>query len=102
MNLPTKILDRKLHERWATPYVFRPRLSVIEAIVAAGFAFTRIVLGSLLFAFCGTGMWEVWARIHNPFWRIIVEVPLFAIFVVLFALLMYSISVLNRAVTRRG
>jgi hypothetical protein len=102
VNFPQKFRDRNLHQSFATPYVFRPQLTLGEAVVAAGFAFLRIVIGSLLFAFGGTGMWEAWAAIHNPFWRVVAEVPLLVILVAVFGLLMYSISALNRSFMRRA
>jgi hypothetical protein len=101
VKLPAKLLERNMHERFATPYVFQPQLTLAEAVIAAGLAFMRIVLGSLLFALCGTGMWMVWANLRNPFLRVIAELPMLTIFVVLFGLLMYSISAVNRAVIGR-
>lgn len=85
-----------MYQRFAVPYVFRPHLSLTEAIVAAGFAFMRIVFGSLLFALCGTGMLLAWNQIPGPFWRVAAEVPLFVLFLCLFASLMLAISVLAR------
>lgn len=87
---------RSVSERFAVPYVFRPRLTLIEAMVAAGFAFLRIVLGSLLFAFCGTGIWMTWNAIHNVFWRLAAVLPQIFVFFLLLALLMIAISALAR------
>ena len=42
--------DRPGYERFAIPYSFKPRLSLVEALVASLGAFLRIFLGSLLFA----------------------------------------------------
>lgn len=94
--VPRGAEDRSMYERFAVPYVFRPHLSLAEAIVAAGFAFMRIAFGSLLFALCGTGMLMAWSQIPGPFWRVAAELPLFILFLCLFASLMLAISALAR------
>jgi len=86
--------DRSAYERFAIPFSFKPRLTVWEATLAAVVSFARIVLGSILFAFWGTGILFVWSKITNLLLRIAAVLPLIALFVVALAALMYCISLL--------
>ena len=93
MKLPSPKLRR---ERFSIPYLFRPQLTLTESLTAAIFAFLRIILGSLLFALCGTGIWATWAAVDNLFLRVVAVLPLVVIFLFLFAWLMIAISALAR------
>ena len=99
-DLPAEAAKRSSYERFAIPYSFKPRLSVVEALIASTIAFLRIFLGSSLFAVWGTFTWTWLAHIHNVILRGILFVPLLALFLVTFAGLMLAISAAVRAVTR--
>jgi hypothetical protein len=88
-------LERSSYERFAIPYTFKPRLSILEAVCAAAVAFLRIFLGSLLFAVWGVYTLLVGSAIHSLPWRIAAVAP-GALFLVSFALLMWGISALLR------
>jgi len=94
--------DRSSYERFALPYSFKPRLSVVDAFAAALAAFLRIFFGSLLFAVWGTYTLVCWSTIPSVFWRLSAMLSLFLLFLVLFAALMISIGVLARFVARRS
>jgi hypothetical protein len=88
-------------ERFATPHTFNPALSIPEAMVAVAGAFSRIFLGSLLFAIYGVYSLVAWNAM-SFFWRA-VTLPFFiVVFLVLFAALMIGISAaMNRVVPRQ-
>jgi hypothetical protein len=88
--------DRSIYERFAIPFAFKPRLSVLEATVAAIATFFRIVLGCLLFAIWGTYTLLVWFDIPNLFWRVAILLPLLAVFLLALALLMLAITALAK------
>lgn len=89
---------RSSYERFAIPYSFKPRLSIREAVVAAGGALLRIFFGSLLFAVWGTYSFLAWSTIRNVFLRGVVLTILVVLFAVSMALLMLAISALVRIV----
>jgi len=91
--------DRSEYERFALPYAFKPRLSLLEAVIAATGAFLRILLGSLLFAFWGVYTLMAWSSIPNSVLRVAAMLPLVGLFLLTFALLMLGISVLVRTVS---
>jgi len=86
--------SRSSYERFALPYVFKPRLSLAEAAVAAAGALLRIFLGSLLFAVWGATVLFAWNEIRNIILRIAAVLALGALFVILLAFLMLGISAL--------
>jgi hypothetical protein len=88
--------DRSVYERFAIPFAFEPRLSVVEATVAAIATFFRIVLGCLLFAIWGTYTLLVWLDIPNLFLRIVILIPLLAVFLLALALVMLAITALAK------
>lgn len=89
--------ERSEYERFAIPYSFKPQLSFAQALVAAGGAFLRILLGSLLFAVWGTYTFLAWSTVRNVFQRIVVLLALFLLFVASAALLLLAISALVRS-----
>jgi hypothetical protein len=93
---------RSTYERFAIPYSFKPRLSVAEALIAAGGALLRILLGSILFAVWGAYTFLAVSAIKNVFLRGFVLLALIALFAVLMALLMLSITALVRLVWPRS
>ena len=92
--------DRARYERLALPHSFKPRLSVWEACLAMFVAVVRIITGSLLFAFWGTYSLLAWSSIQNSALRVIVLLPLFLLFLLLFAFLMIAISAAVRVMSR--
>ena len=93
---------RPIHERFAIPYSFKPRLSVTEAVIATATAFLQIFLGCLLFAFWGAYSLAALHRIRSLFWRVAVAPVLIALFLALLALLMPAVSALARKLWRQG
>ncbi len=93
---------RSTYERFAIPYSFKPRLSLVEALIAAGGAFLRILLGSILFGVWGAYTFLAFNAIKNAFLRVIVLLVLIALFAVLLALLMLSITALVRLLWPRS
>jgi len=93
--------DASRLERFALPYVFKPRLSLGDAFAAAIFMLLRIFMGSLLFAFWGTGTLLAWSAIGNRFWRVAALLPLLLLFPILFGLLMSGISAMANLFIRR-
>jgi hypothetical protein len=89
---------RPVYERFAIPYSFKPSLSVGEAVVAAGAAFLRIFLSSLLFAFWGAYSLAAVLRMQSWFWRVLAGAFLIALFLVLLTLLLLAISALARKI----
>ena len=92
--------DRSSYERFALPYSFKPRLSVLQASVAALIAFLRIFMSSLLFAFWGTYSLLALIRIRNIFWRLVAVPPLLLLFALLLGSLMFALSALARLLHR--
>ena len=91
-----EIADRSVYERFAIPFAFKPRLSVLEAAVAAIAMFLRIVLGCLLFAVWGAYSLLVWCYVDNVFWRFALLLPMLAAFLIALALLLLTITALTR------
>jgi hypothetical protein len=89
--------ERSVYERFAIPFAFKPQLSFVEAVIGTFAAFLRIVLGSVLFAMWGTCILEAWSHIHNLFLRAGVLLALGVLGLLAFALLMFAISFLGRA-----
>jgi hypothetical protein len=89
---------RSTYERFAIPYSFKPRLSLAEAVIAAGGALLRIFLGSLLFAVWGAYTFLAWNAVRNVFLRVVVLLALILVFAASMALLMLVISALVRMV----
>ena len=89
-------VDPSQYERLAIPFTFKPRMSLFEATLSVMAALARIILGSLLFAVCGTLIWMTAAAISNPFLRALAVAPMVLIFLVLMALLMIGIGLLLR------
>jgi hypothetical protein len=92
--------ERSAHERFALPYVFRPRLSFFEACLEVFAALLKIFFGSLLFAFWGAYSYFLWSTVSSVFLRVIVLLPLLVVFLVLFALLMIAITAAARLVSK--
>lgn len=93
--------DRSVYERFAIPYAFKPQLSLTEAVIAAATAFLRIFLGSLLFAVWGTYSLVLWTSIRSHFWRFAALLPMAALFLLGFGLLMLAISAVVRSCSPR-
>ena len=93
---------RSTYERFAIPYSFNPRLSLAEAVIAAGGALLRILLGSILFAVWGTYTFLALSAIKNVFLRGFVLLAMIALFAVLLTLLMLSITALVRLLWPRS
>jgi hypothetical protein len=89
---------RSTYERFAIPYSFKPQLSLVEAMIAAGGALLRILLGSILFAVWGTYSFLAFNAIKNAFWRGLMLLASIVSFAILLALLMLSITALVRRV----
>jgi hypothetical protein len=77
-------------------------LSLVEAVIAAGGAFLRILLGSILFAVWGTYTFLAFSAIKNALLRGIVLLAMIALFAVLLALLMLLITALVRLIWPRS
>jgi hypothetical protein len=88
--------NRNAPERLAIPFTFPPRLTFLEAVVAAIGAFLRIFLGCLLFAVCGTYSLFAWSTIHNPLLRVGAVMVLLVLFLFSLALLLVTIAFLTR------
>ena len=91
--------DRSVYERIPIPHTFKPRLSLIEALIAVAGAFLRIFLGSLLFAVWGTYTLLACSKIKGHLWRAIAVVPLVVLFLLTFAALMLAISAMVRTLS---
>jgi hypothetical protein len=98
---PVDATDRSSYERFALPYVFKPRLSFYEACVAVFAALARIFLGSLLFAIWGSYSLMVWTSIPGLFLRVSVLLPMLLVFLCSFILVMISITALARVVSQK-
>jgi hypothetical protein len=93
---PAGTVDRSAYERMAIPFMFKPRLSFLEALVAVTAALLRIFLGCLLFAVWGTYTLFAWNLIHNPLLRVMAVLALLSLFLCSVAALLISISFLIR------
>jgi hypothetical protein len=93
--------DRSVYERFALPYVFTPRLSLLQALAATLGALLQIFLGSLLFAVWGAYTILVWPMFRSYFWRVAVLLPMLALFLLLLALVITGIAALVRMVSQR-
>jgi hypothetical protein len=90
------LLKYNVGEAFGVPHTFNPNLSLIEAVFAVAIAFTRIFLGSMLFALWGVAAWMTYAAIPNPVLRTLAVAPIVALFVLSMFLLMLAItSVVN-------
>lgn len=83
---------RSPHERFAVPFMFRPVLSVSNAVAFALRTFLRIFLGSLWFGAWGACALWLWFNIPNPFLRTAAMVPMLVLFLALLAVLMAATS----------
>jgi hypothetical protein len=92
--------DRSEFERFALPHDFKPRLSFGEAVIAVASTLTRIFLGSLLFAVCGTYSFLTWRTIHSLSLRVMILLSLLLLFFLFFALLMIAISAVKRVISQ--
>jgi hypothetical protein len=88
--------NRSAPERLAIPFTFPPRLTFMEAVVAAIGAFLRILLGCLLFAVCGTYTLFAWSTIHNLVLRVVAVLSLLVLFLFSLALLLVTVAFLTR------
>ena len=93
--------DRSSYERLAVPFTFKPRLSVVEALIATVAAVVRIFVGSLLFAVWGTSSAVAWTTVRSPLGRIGALAALFVLFLLSCALLMFVVSIWVRAFAPR-
>lgn len=93
--------ERDEYERFAVPYVFSPRLRVVDAIRFALGALARIFLGSLTFALWGTGALIALSTIHPRFLSYLVATAMLAGFLVSLALVLIAITLLGKALNRK-
>jgi hypothetical protein len=101
---PDSLSEARKHptyERFPLPHVFSPNLSVSEAAWAAMGAFTRIFLGSLLFAFWGVSSALVWNSMESHFWKAVITVPLALVLLVSMGGLMLAITAIGNLITPR-
>ena len=91
-----EVADRSIYDRLATPFTFKPRLSVLEATVAAVAMFFRIVVGCILFAIWGTYTLLVWFDVENLLWRFAILLSLLVLFVLSLALMILATTALTR------
>lgn len=91
-----EIADRSAYERFAIPFIFKPRLSILEATVSAVAMFFRIVAGCVLFAIWGTYTLLVWFDVENLLWRFAILLALLAVFVLSLALMIFVTTALAR------
>jgi hypothetical protein len=102
MNSSGHAGDARVFERLPIPHTFKPQLSFTEAVIGTAGAFSRIFLGSLLFAVWGSYSLVAWTAIRNQFWRIGALLLMFFLFLLTFVLLMLGISALVRVASHRG
>jgi hypothetical protein len=93
---------RSPFERFAVPFMFQPRLTPAQALMAALRALLRIFLGSLLFGVWGAYALLMWTSIHNPFLRIAAMIPMIALFVALLCGLLIATTLVLRPRARSG
>jgi len=90
-------------ETFGVPHTFNPDLTLREALVAVAVAFSRIFLGSLVFALWGVAAWTTYDAIRNPILRTLALLPIVVLFLVSMAALMAAITfVVNRAHRRKS
>jgi hypothetical protein len=94
-------LNRSVHERFAIPHTFNPNLTVGEATLAAMGAFTRIFLGSVLFAVWGVASALLWNSIASHFWRVVITIPLVLLLLSMMAGLMLGIAAIGNLISPR-
>ena len=87
---------RSSYERFAIPHSFKPQLSLAEAALAAGGAFLRILLGSILFGFWGAYTYLACRAVKNVYSRSALLFASVALFAVLLTLLLMAITALVR------
>ena len=90
-------MDDSNYQRLPIPHTFKPRLSFREASVAVFAAFSRIFFGSLLFAIWGSYSLAAILAIRSNVLRVALALPLIALFLLLFGLLMLAIAKMMRA-----
>jgi hypothetical protein len=95
-----RLAPRSVGEALAIPHMFNPSLTFFGALIAVVSALTRIFLGCMLFAMWGVGALAAWSRIHNHFLGALAMIPLFALFLALFASLMIAISTVAGWISR--
>ena len=95
-RLATEMHDSN-YQRLPIPHTFKPQLSFREASVAVFAAFSRIFFGSLLFAVWGSYSLAAVLAIRSNALRVAVALPLIALFLLLFGLLMLAIAKMMRA-----
>jgi hypothetical protein len=88
-------------EAFGVPHTFNPNLSLSQAVLAAGIAFSRIILGSMLFALWGVAGLLTYAAIANPALRILAVVPIILLFLLSLVTLMLGISMFINWLHRR-
>lgn len=93
-----QIRDRSSYERFALPFTFKPRLSLWEALLAVSVTFLRIVLGSVLFGYCGAYAISTYQAVNGWFWRGCIVALAFLLFLLLLGALMAGISAVVRLV----
>ena len=91
-----EIADRSAYERFAIPFTFKPRLSILEATVSAIAMFFRIVVGCVLFAIWGTYTLLVWFDVENLLWRFAILLALLTLFLISLALMILATTTLAR------
>ena len=97
---PVDAKNRSKFERLVLPHDFKPKLSLLEALLAVAGTVLRIFLGSLLFAVWGTYSFMAWTTIDNLFLRVMVLLPLLLLFFLFFALLLIAISAVERVISQ--
>jgi len=97
----TAITKFNVGEAFGVPHTFNPNLSLLQALFAVAVAFSRIFLGSLLFALWGVAAWMAYAAVGNPALRIIVVIPIVLLFLLTLLTLMLGISSLAEWLTSR-
>jgi hypothetical protein len=86
-------------QRLAIPHTFNDGLSFPDAVIATVQGFLRIFLSCLLFALWGTLALWLWGAMGNHFWRWLMPVPLLALFLSSFLVVMIAISSAAKAVS---
>jgi hypothetical protein len=80
-----------LLERFAVPHQFQPRMSAYGAFVAVAGALARILLGSLIGALWGVGIWLAAVSAHSIAWKGLAIFGLVAGLAVSLALLLLAV-----------
>lgn len=91
-ELSQRLTKWNVGDTFGVPHTFNPNLSLTEAVVAVGIAFTRIFLGSLNFSLWGVAVWMTYAAISNPIVRVIAVLPIILLFLISTAALMLGIT----------